>query len=155
MDVLIDKYFFENHQPSPLETLYERLRGHDGFLSYEIKGTEGIEGIVARERIQKTTLSLIRIIRDHEGNEITRENNYNSAQEFLDSLEERLIIQGEKLNLEIVINPKHKYDINNIIENGNKEPWKNGTDLILNQVIEKLYPIIHTEQQRNLKAKKK
>jgi len=29
-----------------------------------------------------------------------------------------------------------------------------GTDLELNQVIEKLYPIIHAEQQGNLKAKK-
>ena len=24
MDVFVDNYFFENHQPSPLETLYEK-----------------------------------------------------------------------------------------------------------------------------------
>jgi len=155
MDVFVDNYFFENHQPSPLETLYEKLRGHNGLLSYEIKGSEGIEGIIAKEKIQKTILSLIKIINDKKENEITRENNYKNAQEFLDSLEEILIIQGEGLNLEIVINSNNKYDINNITENDNKEPWKKGIDLELNQVIEKLYPIIHAEQQRNLKVKKK
>ena len=155
MEVFVNDYFFENHQPSKLEILYERLRGHNGLLLYEIKESEGIEGIVAREIIQDKTLSLIKIINDNKGNEITRKNNYKSAQEFLDSLEERIIIQGEELNLQIEINPNNKYDINNITEKGDKEPWRKGTDLELNQVIEKLYPIIHAEQQGNLKAKKK
>jgi len=155
MELFVNDYFFENHQPSKLETLYEKLRGHNGLLSYEIKESEGIEGIVAKEIIKNKTLSLIKIIRDKEGNEITRENNYNSAQEFLDSLEERIIIEGEELNLQIEINPNNKYDINNINKKGDKEPWRKGTDLELNQVIEKLYPIIHAEQQGNLKAKKK
>ena len=155
MEVYVNNYFFENHQPSKLETLYEKLKEHSGLLYYEIQGSEGIEGIVAKEIIQDKTLSLIKIIHDKEGNEITRENNYNNAQEFLDSLEERIIIEGKELNIQIEINPNNNYDINNITKEGYKEPWRKGTDLELNQVIEKLYPIIHAEQQGNLKAKKK
>ena len=154
MEVYVNNYFFENHEPSKLETLYEKLKEHSGLLYYEIQGSEGIEGIVAKEIIQDKTLSLIKIIHDKEGNEITRENNYNNAQEFLDSLEERIIIEGKELNIQIEINPNNNYDINNITKEGYKEPWRKGTDLELNQVIEKLYQIIYAKQQGNLKAKK-
>ena len=154
MEVYVNNYFFENHEPSKLETLYEKLKEHSGLLYYEIQGSEGIEGIVAKEIIQDKTLSLIKIINDNKGNEITRENNYKSAQEFLDSLEERIIIEGKELNIQIEINPNNNYDINNITKEGDKEPWRKGTDLELNQVIEKLYQIIYAEQQGNLKAKK-
>ena len=165
MEAYINDYSFLDHHASPLERLYDRLidpyglsrtdrREFTGAIMYEPQMFGGeIEEIKERKIVKEHTLTLTKKIQNEKLQKETRPNNYNGAQDFLNSDIETLEINGGNQYLEVTVDAQGNYNVHKVT-GVQRELWEGCQGIAIELALRKIHPKIHPKQQGNLKGGK-